>query len=598
MHFRELSHRAVGVGIAAALLAGGSARAAVHASTITDPSGTAYLTDDVDAGTQLSVDGTYTADSGADNVDVRCYGDSTLTLQNGAGTGGSFAATGDLASLLPTSTTSPAMNVCRLRAVPHATTPSNLAPFNGPVVAVGKLSRGQFTFASGPNANHLADTFFSAPQLSGADDYEGLGDCGLQDGLLVDPSSQHFSNRLFFCNDWYGATDTWPGPSRSELRIDGTNAYAPSAIDGNFDHVDLSLSAGFPSFTFGPTRDPATGDATIGETDGISVCPGNPYPPTSDSCGTLADSGVAAQRSIAQDHDGRVVRIVDRFVSTDGKAHDFDGLVENDFFASTTAFRFPWVDGGTYHEHTATDIVPGAPGAPASIFVKGNIASSDGDANNPQGSITFSSPPDDVRFLSPTMLLLHYHRTVPATGALTLVFTYAMGSSAAEVAGYASDAEDLDSAPVVTISNPVNGARLGSANLNVRGIATDVGGVRSLSVNGTPVALGPGGTWGLNVKLPLGKSAFTATATDKFGNAGSAQVQVTYARCVVPRLVGLKLSTARKRLAQHGCAARAKRRYSTRVRRYRVVRQGSKRLSVHTLGRHITLIVSKGRHAS
>jgi hypothetical protein len=594
MPTRYLLRTAVSAAVALALGAT-AARADVHSSAITVPTGTSFLTDDIDAGTQLPVSGTYTADSQSDSVDVKCYGQATMTLKSAAGSNGSFSTTGDLANIVPSAATSPHMNVCRLRAINHGSSPANLSPFAGPIVSVGRLSRGFFTSATGPNANQIHDTYFGAPQLGAADDYEGLGDCGLQDGLLVDPATLHQSNRLFFCNDWYSATDVWPGPNRSELQVDGHNAYAPSAIDGNFDHVDLSLSTGYPHFSFGPTRDATNGNTTINESDDLGLCAGDPYPPSTASCPTLAGSGVSVQRMITQDHDGRYIRIVDRFVSTDGAAHTLDALVENDFLEATTGYQFPWVD-STFHQHSATDALPGAPSAPGSIYVKGDIGAADGDTTHPQGAITFSSAPDSVRFTSPTVSMMGYHRTVPATGALTLSFTYSMGSQVADVDALAHAAEDQSGSPMVTISNPVNGSTVGSSGLNLRGFATDIGGgVTALNVNGTPVPLGAGGAWSLPIKLPPGTSTFTATATDAYSNTGSAAVQVTYAQCVVPNVHHQKLSSARKHLATAHCAAKVRLRYSSKIKKWHVITQGLKKGSVQTLGRHVTLKVSKGR---
>jgi hypothetical protein len=602
MPTRSLPRSAVSVAMVMLAFGASAARADVHSSTITTPNGTSFLTDDIDAGTVIPVSGTYGADDPADSVDVKCYGQNTMTLKSDVGSNGSFSTSGDLATIVPSADTSPHMNVCRLHAINHGSSPSNLAPFAGPIVAVGRLSRGFFTSATGPNANQIHDTYFGAPQLAGADDYEGLGDCGLQDGLLVDPSTLHQSNRLFFCNDWYSATDVWPGPNRSELQVDGHNAYAPSAVDGNFDHVDLSLSAGYPHFSFGPTRDSSNGNTTINETDDLGICPNDPYPPTTASCATMAGSGVSVQRMITQDHDGRYIRIVDRFVSTDGAAHTLDALVENDFFESTTGYEFPWVDSG-FHQHSATDALPGAPSAPGSIYVKGDIGAADGDTTHPQGAITFSSAPDSVRFTSPTVFVMGYHRSVPATGALTLSFTYSMGSRGGDVGGLAHAAEDQSGSPVVTVSNPVNGSTVGASSLNVRGFATDIGGgVTALNVNGTPVALGPGGAWTFPVKLSLGTSTYTATATDAYGNTGAAAVQVTYAQCVVPNVHRQKLSSARKHLATAHCAATVRLRYNSKIKKWHVIGQGLKKGTTQTLGRHVKLTVSKGkkprRHAS
>jgi Glucodextranase, domain B len=577
--------------VAALMLLPAAARASVHSSTITVPSGTSFLTDDGDqanATTPLPVQGSYSADDPSDSVDLRCYGDSTITPLSDLGSNGSFSATGTVRSLIPDPKNGPFMNVCRLRAVPHNANPANPAPFAGPIVAVGQLSH--FSVNGAPS-----DVYYGAPQLAGADDYQGLGDCGLEDSFVVDPTTLQQSRRLFFCNDWYSALDNRNGPTRAGMQIDGWNAYAPGAVDGNFDDVNLSASSNFPQFTFGPTRNPTTGDVTITEHDTLGRCAaGNFAKPVQAGCPALTTLPVAVDRTITQDHNGRAVRIIDRFVSTDGQAHSFDGLVQNDFFDSTTGYRFPWVDGGAYHQHSATDAVPGTPNGPGTIFVKGDIAAADGDPVHPQGSITYSSPPDAVTFNSSTTFLLHYRRTVPAQGALTLVFTYAIAPSLGEVAAYAHEAEDQDGAPIVTISNPVNGAVVGSSSVNLRGIATDNGGVTSFTVNGAPVPLGPGGAWTLPVKLRLGTSAFTATATDRFGNVGTAQVQVTYAHCVVPSVRHQKLSTARRRLAKAHCAAKVRHRYSAKVKKYRVISQGVKKGKVLHLGRHITLEVSKG----
>ncbi|MCW3065395.1 MAG: hypothetical protein JWN32_2567 [Solirubrobacterales bacterium] len=602
--FPRIGRRAFGAAVAALFLLPAAGRADVTSSAVTSPTSPSFLTDDVDANTPLAVRGTFDATNSGDSVDLRCFGSSTMTFVNDIGSSGSFSTTGDLSSLVPTASTSPHMNVCRLRATPHGTTPSNLSPFAGPVVAVGRLSRGEFTFATGPNTNHLADTYFGAPQLSGANDYEGIGNCGLEDSFLVDPATLRQSRRLFFCSDWYSATDTWPGPSRSELQVDGRNVYPPGAIDGNFDNVDLSLSTGFPSFSFGPTRDPATGDVTINETDGLATCAnGDPYPPSTANCPALAVAGVAVQRTITQDHAGRYVRIVDRFVSQDGAPHTLDALVENDLYARARStdpidqingFRFPWVDGGSFHAHSVPDALPGAPAGPGTIYVKGDIGSADGDTSHALGTITYSNAPDSVRFTSPSSFLMGYRRTVPATGALTLTFTYSQGNRAAEVAGYASAAEDQAGSPVVTISNPVNGAVVGARSLNLRGFATDNGAVASFSVNGTPVALGAGGAWSLPVTLSLGTTTFTATATDRYGNQGATQVQVSYARCVVPNVRRQKQSSALKHLATAHCGGTVRRLYSSKVKRFHVISQSPRRGTVATLGRHVKLDVSRG----
>lgn len=147
------------------------------------------------------------------------------------------------------------------------------------------------------------------------------------------------------------------------------------------------------------------------------------------------------------DHRGRQVGFTDVYTSRDGAAHALDLLYEQDAYSNdTTGYRFPWRDGG-YNQHALNDTFPGLGGsAPGSIYIKGNKDAPDGDETDPQGAITYSSPPDEIRFLdypfSPNGLwALHYRRTVPASGALTLAFVYSEAFLAADVYAMASAAE-------------------------------------------------------------------------------------------------------------------------------------------------------------
>ena len=66
------------------------------------------------------------------------------------------------------------------------------------------------------------DFYTNGQQLTAADDYDSIGDCGLADGYLRD---EEFKERsTFFCNDFY----EWHNgvqPAESAFKVDGENAY-------------------------------------------------------------------------------------------------------------------------------------------------------------------------------------------------------------------------------------------------------------------------------------------------------------------------------------------------------------------------------------
>jgi hypothetical protein len=114
---------------------------------------------------------------------------------------------------------------CQLRAVPAGSNPSNLTPFAGPVIGVGE--RDSDKVAVGPNAGKIAGYYIDAQQKTAAFDYVSLGSCDLDDGYLYDSTFAQ-TTTTFLCGAALFMADSVTTPTRSELRINGTNAYDPS----------------------------------------------------------------------------------------------------------------------------------------------------------------------------------------------------------------------------------------------------------------------------------------------------------------------------------------------------------------------------------
>jgi hypothetical protein len=195
---------------------------------------------------------------------------------------------------------------------------------------------------------------------------------------------------------------------------------------------------GFPALTVSYSLDPITGDLTIHETDEIVKCsPSTDFQSTptgyATSCTSFDKLPVTLERTIVQDHLGRVTRIADKWASSDNAAHDIDVLYQNDNYQATGAgaLNFSWTADG-YRGYADGETIAGPATAPGTIFVKRNGAAADGDPLNPTGVIAFSSPPDSAIFTRGTtggavnvnVFELNYKRQIPACGSLNLHFGY------------------------------------------------------------------------------------------------------------------------------------------------------------------------------
>jgi hypothetical protein len=580
------------------------ARAAITGSNITTPADPSFYVADYDAPTQtFAVAGTTSGgDPSVDRVDIRCYyGTTYRTLAANVllNLDGSFSLPTANLGTLPD-------RVCRLRAVPATTSPADLSPFAGPRIGAGE--RDTSTQSGGPNNGTVYDYYIYGQQLTGAFDYVSLGSCGLYDGYLYDATFAQ-TTTTFYCNSGLFSNDS-ATPTRSELRIDGVNAYPPYSA-----HSINPNATGLPAVTYSYSVDPSTGNLVIHETDPLVKCPDATYPPTVASCASFVSTGVTDNRTIVQDHDGHLSTFSDAFTSTDNGSHGLDLLWDNNqrFHGSSgdstqLEYQFPGQSG--FSLHTVGDIVSVPASAPGTIVLRMH-ATADGDPSAGQGAIVYDRPVDSGKFTysstSYQELTLHQAGTVPAGGATTFRFAYAHAYSSADVAALAQGAADQFGGPAVHITSPVNGTVVHTPSVAVGGSATDNVGVTSLTVNGAGVAVGAGGAWSTTVPLHTGANAITAVAHDGPGNAAQDQVTVTYqptspppppvVNCKVPKLKKKTLSAAKKALKKAHCGVgKVKKKTSKSIKKGRVISSSPKAGKTVAKGTKVKLTVSKGRH--
>jgi hypothetical protein len=411
-----------------------AAHATITASQITTPTNPSFFVADEDASSQtFAISGTTTGGSSGDLVDVNCYfGTTHVTVKKNVplGSNGSFSISG--ANL-----NNPLLLTCRLLAVPAGTNPSDLTPFSGPVIGVGERQTDRVGF--GPNESKAVGYYVDAQQQTGAFDYLSLGACGVDDGYLYD-SALGNTTITFYCAGALFESDSTA--TRSELRIDGADAYDPAnaaTLNPN--------AAGLPSLTEKYTLDKAAGNVVIDETDPIVKCTNSTYPPTASSCATFVSTGVTDHRTITQDHDGHMSWITDVFTSTDGKAHSLDLLWDDSqhFWgpsgdSSQLEYEFPGQS--SFSTHATGDTVS-PPSKAGTILIRMHGAA-DGDTSTGQGAIVYDRPVTAAKFTAvfnfASEMTLHQAGKVPAGGSTRFRFAYAQDFTAAVVASQAKTA--------------------------------------------------------------------------------------------------------------------------------------------------------------
>jgi hypothetical protein len=409
-------------------------------TTITTPSDPSFLDVLVHPGTgmtsdTLAISGTTTFD--VTSVEIDCLsGRSVAVLASAVPvTGATFSTVASLQPIWGSSS-----RLCQLRAVPTGVDPTqdSIVNYVGPRLLVD----GQFgsTVGGGANAGALYDYSLHAQQFTGAFDYHSLGGGGLDEGSLFDPYFALTTN-TFFTNAAL-LKGQISAPTRSELRIDGADAYTPDGAK-----TINAAATGLPALSYTYSVAPVTGDLVIHETDPLVRCPSPTYPPTAGSCLSFLSAGVTDQRTITQDHDGHITWVSDVFTSTDGQAHSLDLLWENEqhFYgagssASLLEYEFPDQSGFAMH---AVDDTVSLPATPGTILVRMSRVL-DGDPETGQGAIIYDRPATSADFYdvddNVSDFTLHQAGTVPAGGSARFRFAYVQDYLAANVASLAQTA--------------------------------------------------------------------------------------------------------------------------------------------------------------
>ncbi|MGH2974941.1 MAG: hypothetical protein ACRDLL_08765 [Solirubrobacterales bacterium] len=418
-----------------------AAQASITGSHVTRPKNPRYLVYNQDHPNTFAVKGTTSGGNRAtDKVDLLCFHGTTYETVASAvplANDGSFSVhAADLSKIQ--------FKLCRLRAVPAGSVPVNLGPFKGPLL--GGDARRTYKVSGGPNDGTRYDFYVWAQQRAGAFDYDSLGSCGIDDAYLTD-STLDIGTVTFYCNAWLSNYENFANKAaskRSEVRVDGTNAYAsygPYAINPQ-------ASPGFPTVHFSLKVDPVSGDTTIHESEQLVKCPQQTFPPTPASCPRFVPTGVLDKRTIVQNHSGHLATITDRFKSTNGKAHRLDLLWQNDqrffgtgasFDATTVAYRFPGQR--HYSTHAIDDAVDLPKTAPAAIFVK-QQGKPDGNRSSGRGAIVYDRHATSATFnqltTSQSDFYLHQHAKVPSRGSAAFHFAYAQAFTQKAVKSLAS----------------------------------------------------------------------------------------------------------------------------------------------------------------
>lgn len=582
-----------GAALACALLVGGlvfapSARGAITGSQITTPTDPSFfVADEVAPAQTFAISGsTSGGDPASDKVAVRCYfGASSVRVKGNVplDSDGSFSVpAADLNTILD--------QTCHLRAVPAGTTPSDTTPFTGPMIGVGE--RNSSVVSGGPNNGKTYDYYFDAQQLTAAFDYASLGNCGLDDGYLYD-STYANTTITFACNAGLTGADSPGAPTRSELQIDGANAYPPFVAYS----IINSDAAGLPSLTDTYTVDTATGNVVIHETDPLVKCPQAAYPLTTTSCSSFVSAGVTDDRTITQDHDGHVAWISDSFTSTDDAAHSLDLLWDNRqrFWgpsgnSAQLEYEFPGQSGFSTFAAGANEPLPPAPGT---IFVRMHGAA-DGDMTTGQGAIVYDRPAASAEFTSvqvfASVFTLHQVGSVPAGGSTRFRFAYVQDYHAATVASLAQTAS-------VAFLNTITVSRSGKGKGKVTsapgGISCGTACTHGYAY-GTSVTLKARPAKGSKFSRWSGACTGGGTCTITTNDNVAVDARFVLRPCVVPKVVGKSLKAAKRAIKRAFCSVGRITRKTSNVAKGHVVSQRPKhgrRLKQHG---KVSLVVSKG----
>jgi hypothetical protein len=549
----------------------------------------------------LTVTGTSNGTTG-DMVDIDCWYDdgNSRTFATGVTVqaDGSFSVTAPLARL--------GGYPCRLRAEDTSVSSSELPQFTGPRIAVSEFSSQVPDFlgsgdliTGGPNAGLPHDYYANGSTFLSYVAWNSAGNCGVE-GQTID-STLAESNFALSC---MGSLNRDDGVSRSEIQVDGSNAYNPNSAYDLFGRTGPCPTtcngsrdnSGFPSLTVSQNWNSSNGFESTQETDGIVKCAGadGELPPNEAACPSFAPTGVQLQRSISMIGPYQIL-MTDTWSSTDGHAHTVDTEYDDTSESPGSGAGFEFPGESSFSRHGVGDVVAGAPSAPGSIYVHDDVSAPDGNPDENYAAITFSTAPSGFLFSGVNEFSEHQILAVPAAGSATLSYIYSFGTTIEGVQALALAAQDRLHSPAIAITSPANNTKVTQTTVSVSGTASAGSGIASLTVAGHPVSVASNGAWTTSVALAKGTNTITATATSNSGQTASAQITVIYAKsCTVPHVKGLSVSKAEKKIKAAGCLIGKIKKKHSKVKKGRVAASKPGAGRKVKAGTKVTLFVSKG----
>ncbi|HKG01898.1 MAG TPA: hypothetical protein VKB03_01845 [Conexibacter sp.] len=424
--------------IAAAVLSLVAPTLASAASAVTSPAdGSAYAYAET-APPEVTVSGTASGP-----VDLRCavkvgstwsFGTLLTGGDNVPVTGGTFTA-GPI--VLPTDDAA----LCRLVAVPHGTTPTDLTGISGPNLRllIVRNTGGQTDSHGGANQGTPFNHFTTAGGTVADTGYTAAGNTGI-DSMSLLSSDPGELGRVFNNADSIPALDpTGPGAPSSAgqdgpltgILVDGVNAFTgptwESAITPSLSLVFRNYQP-FPSVgvTINPVLGPSDQFVEV-ENDVVVSCRGSDpmwYLPQGATCTGLVDSGVRLTVATFVSPAGNAVIRIWRVASTDGRAHDVKLWIAHAAATNgvlSRAWKLP--DDTGYVTHSGGD-APTVTGAAPWIARFNSAGAADGDASQGVGAVAASKAPSALRFANARELDAKYPLAVPAVGDAELRFAY------------------------------------------------------------------------------------------------------------------------------------------------------------------------------
>jgi hypothetical protein len=360
-----------------------------------------------------------------------------------------------------------------------------------------------------------AQDFLASPDLGGV----VLQDPARSFSLSVSPDEAGSILGLTGAN----RVQTGLSSSRSEIVIDGHNAYLPLTLSG---------------FVADPTSVPAvqvsvhrhkTGNVSIVETDPLTWCSGDAYPQSAGSC-TPVPTGVALSRRISTSDQGAVITVADRFVSTDHVAHslklEYNNLLPAQAFGHI-GVRLPGKS--TFFEPKPNTTKSHLRAGAHTIVIANDLHAAERSLNRVDTGLTYSAKPI-VYFASRHTFGLQYSRQIPAGGFAGFAFRLEVANSLTAMTPLAQAAQRALTDHLV-ISAPHHGATVtspvtvkGSITKAVNGLPTTVR-VHSAARHKT-ATVSASGRWTAKLTLAAGTHRITVKTTDPGGVKLSTSVVV------------------------------------------------------------------------